>query len=56
MSTSIDQIRPETLEMIEAQATGLGLSVDEYLRNLLPRHVEGTCSQGGRKWNFTCRT
>lgn len=38
MNTAIDQIKPETLELIEAQAEALGLSVDEYLRRLLPRH------------------
>ncbi len=36
MNTTIEQIKPETLALIEKQAEYLGLSVDEYLRRLLP--------------------
>jgi hypothetical protein len=36
MSTSLE-IKPETAEMLDAQAKALGLSVDEYLRRLLAR-------------------
>ncbi len=36
MSSIIEEIKPETAEMIKAQAEALGLSVDEYLRELLP--------------------
>ncbi len=36
MNTTIDQIKPETIALIESQAANLGLSIDEYLRRLLP--------------------
>jgi hypothetical protein len=36
MNATLEQIRPETLSLIEAHAKHLGLSVDEYLRRLLP--------------------
>jgi hypothetical protein len=36
MSTTLKQISPETLKLIEHQARALGLSADEYLRQLLP--------------------
>lgn len=36
MNATLEQIRPETLTLIEAHAKHLGLSVDEYLRRLLP--------------------
>lgn len=35
MNTTIKQISPETLELIEGQARSLGISADEYLRRLL---------------------
>lgn len=38
MNATLEQIKPETLELIKAQAAKFGLSVDEYLRRLLPRH------------------
>jgi hypothetical protein len=31
------EIKPETAEMLAAQATAQGVSVDDYLRSLLPR-------------------
>ncbi len=37
MSATIEQIKPETLAIIEKQAAAFGLSVDEYLQNLLPK-------------------
>ncbi len=36
MSSIIEEINPETAKMIKAQADAHGLSVDEYLRDLLP--------------------
>lgn len=36
MNTTLEQIKPETLALIERQAEYLGLSIDEYLRRLLP--------------------
>ena len=38
MNPTLEQIKPETLELIKTQAAKFGLSVDEYLRRLLPRH------------------
>jgi hypothetical protein len=35
MNTALEQIKPETLAVIEEQAKAFGLSVDEYLQNLL---------------------
>jgi hypothetical protein len=37
MNATIKQIKTETLEIIEKQAKIFGLSVDEYLRSLLPK-------------------
>jgi hypothetical protein len=36
----IDQIKPDTAETIAAQARARGLSVDEYLKSVLPRSNE----------------
>lgn len=37
MSANIKEIKPETLEILQKQAKFFGLSVDEYLRSLLPK-------------------
>ena len=37
MNTTIEQIKPETLAILEKQAKIFGLSVDEYLQNILPK-------------------
>jgi hypothetical protein len=37
MSSILDQIKPDTAEIIAAQARTLGLSVDEYFKSLLPQ-------------------
>jgi hypothetical protein len=37
MSVNVEQIKPETLAIIERQAKLFGLSVDDYLRSLLPK-------------------
>lgn len=37
MNARIEKIKPETLAMIEKQANRSGLSVDDYLRSLLPK-------------------
>ena len=37
MNTTLEQIKPETLALIKAQAENSGLSIDEYLRRLLPK-------------------
>ena len=36
MNSTLDEITPETIALIESQAKNLGLSVDDYLRRLLP--------------------
>ena len=36
MNSTLEQIKPETLALIEKQAEHLRISVDEYLRRLLP--------------------
>jgi hypothetical protein len=36
MHRILEQIRPETAELLAAQARALGLSVDDYLSTLLP--------------------
>ena len=36
MNTTLEQVKPETLAIIEANAERFGLSVDDYLRSLLP--------------------
>ena len=37
MSSILDQIKPDTAETIAAEARVRGLSVDEYLKSLLPQ-------------------
>ena len=36
MNLTLEEIKPETVALIESQAKYLELSVDEYLRRLLP--------------------
>lgn len=38
MNATIDKIKAETLALIERQAQELGISIDEYLRRLVPGH------------------
>lgn len=40
MNIRLEQIKPETFALIKAQAAHLGLSVDDYLRRLLPTHEQ----------------
>jgi Family of unknown function (DUF5678) len=35
MNRTLEQIKPETIELLEEKAERLGLSVDDYLRSLL---------------------
>jgi hypothetical protein len=37
MSSILDQIKPDTAETIAAEARSSGLTVDEYLKSLLPK-------------------
>ena len=41
MHRILEQIKPETARLLEAQAQALGLSVDDYLRMLLPANDHG---------------
>lgn len=38
MSVRTEQIKPETIALIERQAEIFGLSVDDYLQSLLPQN------------------
>lgn len=38
MNATIEQIKPETLAIIEEQAKAFGMSVDDYLQSLLQRN------------------
>ena len=40
MSTILEQVNPETAERIMALAKEKGLSVDEYLKSILPNSLE----------------
>jgi hypothetical protein len=41
MNQTLAEIKPETLALIELQAKSAGVSIDEYLRGLLPGdHLE----------------
>ena len=44
MSSILNKIKPETAEMIAAEARGRGLSVDDFLKSLLP----GTNGEAGK--------
>lgn len=46
MNATLEQIKPETVELLEKQAAKSGLSVDDYLRSLLP-NVEKDMSLKG---------
>jgi len=37
MSSILDQIKPDTAETIAGEARARGMSVDEYLKSLLPQ-------------------
>jgi len=40
MNAILEQIKPETIALIETQAAQSGLSIDEYLRRLLPTNEQ----------------
>ena len=52
MNATIEQIKPETLEILENQAKIFGLSVDEYLRSLLPKTEKDLSLKGDTNENF----
>ncbi|MGI9055118.1 MAG: hypothetical protein ACR2F2_04870 [Pyrinomonadaceae bacterium] len=47
MNANIEQIKPETLAMLEKQASRFGLSIDDYLRSLLPKTEKELSLQKG---------
>ncbi len=40
MNKTLEQISPETIELIESQAKLAGLSIDDYLKSLMPNGKE----------------
>ncbi len=48
MIAVLEQIKPETAELLATEAESKGLSVDEYLRSLLP-HSNGVANVGDAK-------
>jgi len=46
MNAALDQVKPETLALIEANAKRFGLSVDDYLRSLLPKEEKELALKG----------
>jgi hypothetical protein len=46
MSLILQEIKSETLEILENQANMFGLSVDDYLRSLLPKTVNNLSLEG----------
>lgn len=50
MSQTVEQISPETLAMIESQARLAGLSVDDYLKSLMPHGIgDGNGHENGQR-------
>jgi hypothetical protein len=52
MNATLEQIKPETLEILEKQAKIFGLSVDEYLRSLLPKTEQDLSLKGDTNEEF----
>jgi hypothetical protein len=46
MTKIIEQIKPETLLVIEKQANFFGLSIDDYLKSLLPENEKNMSLKG----------
>ncbi len=49
MSQVLEEIKPETAEKLAAEAEARGLSIDEYLKSLLP--PESNPQNGGKRPN-----
>jgi hypothetical protein len=47
MNSTLEQIKPETLSLIEEQAKKFNLPVDEYLRSLLPEDEKNLALKSG---------
>lgn len=52
MNATLEQIKPETLEILEKKAKIFGLSVDEYLRSLLPKTEKELSLKGDADEDF----
>jgi hypothetical protein len=52
MNATLEQIKPDTLEILEKQAKIFGLSVDEYLRSLLPKTEKELSLEGNTNNDF----
>jgi hypothetical protein len=52
MNSTLEQIKPETLAIIEEQAKSSNLSVDEYLRMLLPETEKNLALKSGASEEF----
>jgi hypothetical protein len=52
MNAELEQIKPETLAVIEKQAKAFNLSVDEYLRSLLPEGEKNLALKSGGNDEF----
>ena len=46
MNANLEQVKPETLAIIESNAKRFGLSVDDYLRSLLPNEEKELALEG----------
>lgn len=47
MNTTLEQVKPETLAIIKLNAKQFGLSVDDYLRSLLPSNENDMSLKSG---------
>ncbi len=52
MNATLEQIKPETLEILEKQAKMFDLTVDEYLRSLLPKTEKNLSLKGDANDEF----
>ena len=52
MNATLEQIKPETLETLEKQAKMFGLSIDDYLRSLLPKTEKNLSLKGDTNEEF----
>lgn len=52
MNATLEQIKPETLEILEKQAKIFGLSIDDYLRSLLPKTEQDLSLKGDENEEF----
>lgn len=48
MKTTVEQIKADTLELLERQAKTFGMSVDEYLKSILPKGENDLSLEAGK--------